>query len=179
MGGEEDEKGSCEAQQRWRNWAECATISDEAACYQGQFKSSQNWDGMFSISSPCFSFFCGCSVGFSAWYCFLAFSFAKLTWLESEEVTSVGHILPLTVSGSSPLQGTLRGRRTGCSSQDSHPFLSSRLSPWEALPASTRKLKVFKCTESILHLTKKCGIQDLCYKSKSTLFISSVLEAYH
>jgi len=28
--------------------------------------------------------------------CLLAVSFAKLAWLESEEITSVGHTLPLT-----------------------------------------------------------------------------------
>lgn len=59
--------------------------------------------------------------------CLPAVSFAKLAWLESEEMTSVGHTLPLTVGCPSPWHGMLWGRRTGCGSWDSHPLLSSRL----------------------------------------------------
>lgn len=70
--------------------------------------------------------------------CLLAVSFAKLVWLESEEIIFVGCTLPLTASCPSPWHGMLCGRGTGWGSR-SFPLLFSALSPWKLFSSLTKK----------------------------------------
>ena len=85
---------------------------------------------IFSVSVvPALAFSTAALLASVPGYCLLAGFFAKLVWLESEEITSVRHTLPLTGGCPSPWHGMLQGRGTSCSSRDSHPLLSSRLRP--------------------------------------------------
>lgn len=100
-----------------------------------------------------------------------AVSFAKLLWLESEEILPERSTLPLTEDVQAP--GTLCYRwRMGCGTRNPpSPFLQT-----EPLRNFSPKLgQVLKHAECILHLSKKCGMIYRiykCYKSKWTLFIS-------
>lgn len=106
----EDKKGGCGALQRWRDWDEIGTSLDQASVIKDGL-SRVRVERIFSVPALAFS---TASLPVAVPGCWLhTVSFAKLLWLESEEIPPVGNTLPWTGGVQAPGTVTVEWG-TGC-----------------------------------------------------------------